>query len=177
MTQQLKVTASTAVSGCKSRTMEKLTEPSRVLKERRRRSLHQMLTASPANPPATARRRPSQSNCRTIRQRDAPRARRTAISLARAVPRARSMLARLRLAMSRDAPAHRREQRADERDRPSSSGECAMLKREAYDLYIPFRLVVRREKGVQPLAQHGQAMFLLDRSVRPERKRAVRLRA
>src|SRR5437764_1370843 len=47
-----------------------------------------------------ASKKPSQSNCLTIRHRDAPTARRTAISLERAVPRASNMLARFRQAMS-----------------------------------------------------------------------------
>ena len=51
---------------------------------------------SPPTPPSTASAKPSVRSWRTIRQRLPPSARRIAISLRRAVPRASSMLARLR---------------------------------------------------------------------------------
>ena len=57
-------------------------------------------THNPSNPPATASTRLSVSNCEAIRQRDAPIASRTAISLRRPVERASSKFARFEQAIS-----------------------------------------------------------------------------
>ena len=174
--QRKKVTASTVASGCRFRTNEKFNEPSRPAKERRRRSLHQMLRARPPKPPARASKRPSLSNCRTMRQRDAPSARRSAISFARAVPRASSMFARLRLAMSRTAPAMARSNVPTNVIGPSSSGVVLMLKREG--VWICNSRVPSASGGcsaVRRCARRGSRVFARS-IVRPERSRARRLK-
>ena len=76
------------------------------------------------------RSKPSHSNCRTMRQREAPSARRSAISLFRAVPRASSMFARFKLAMSNTAPAIAMSSVPMSVTGPSSSGEVLILKRD-----------------------------------------------
>jgi hypothetical protein len=60
--------------------------------------------ASPSAAPANASTALSVSNCRTMRARPPPSARRTAISFFRAVARASSMFAMLRQAMSSTPP-------------------------------------------------------------------------
>ena len=65
-----------------------------------------------------------------MRQRLAPSARRTAISLARAVPRASSMFARFKLAMSNTAAAMPMRRAPINVTGPSSSGPVLRLKRE-----------------------------------------------
>ena len=64
----------------------------------------QKAISRPAADPAAASRNDSVSNCRTMRRRAPPTARRIAISLARAVPRASSMLAIFRHAMTSTTP-------------------------------------------------------------------------
>ena len=70
-----------------------------------RKSDDQSPRTSPPAPPSTASAKPSLRSCRTMRQRLPPSARRIAISLRRAVPRASSMLARLRHATSNTTTA------------------------------------------------------------------------
>ena len=107
MRQNKKVMHRTNAFGCKFTMSEKLTEPeaSKRPSEWSRRSLHQRLMMRPSAPPRIARSNPSKSNWRTIRQRDAPSARRNAISFARVVPRASSMFARFRLATNKTTAA------------------------------------------------------------------------
>jgi hypothetical protein len=62
-------------------------------------------TMSPAAPPRSASSNPSVRSCRTTRHRLLPSARRMAISLRRAVPRASSMFARFRQATSNTTAA------------------------------------------------------------------------
>ena len=61
-------------------------------------------SSRPPAAPASASRSPSVSSCRTIRPRPPPTARRIAISLRRAAPRASSMFAMFRHAMSSTTP-------------------------------------------------------------------------
>ena len=126
------VTASTAKSGRNLMMTEKLTDESKPWSCCRSKSLHQELRTRPTAPPKIASRKPSQSNCLTIRQRDAPTARRTAISFERDVPRARSILARFRQAMSKTAPAMNMSKVAINVIGPSSSGCVLMLKRDGF---------------------------------------------
>ncbi len=67
-----------------------------------------------------------------IRQRDEPSARRIAISLARAVPRASSMFARFKLAMSRTAAAIDIMSTPIKPIGPSSDGVVLRLKRDGF---------------------------------------------
>ena len=128
--QNRNVTPRTVRSGRNLTTKEKLVEPSRRASECSSRSLHQTLMTSPTKPPQIASSKPSQSNWRTIRQRDAPTARRSAISFERAVPRASSMFARFKLAISRTAPAIPISSAPIRVTGPSSSGEVLILNRD-----------------------------------------------
>ena len=130
--QNRNVTLSTNAFGFRSTTKEKFTLFSKVVSEWSRRLLHQTLRISPTTPPHTASNKPSASNCLTIRQRDAPSARRRAISLARAVPRASNILARFKHAMSRTAPAIAVSNVPISVTGPSSSGDVLKLKRDGF---------------------------------------------
>ena len=81
-------------------------------------------------PPQTASRNPSHKSCLTICQRDAPTARRTAISFEREVPRASSMFARFKHAISKTAPAIAMSNVAISVIGPSSSGCVLRLNRD-----------------------------------------------
>ena len=72
-------------------------------------------STSPPTPPSRASTNPSLRSCRTIRQRLAPSARRSAISFRRAVARASSMFARFRHATNKTTTAI-----------PSSKGAMAL---------------------------------------------------
>ena len=69
----------------------------------RARSIH-TASARPAAPPASDSVRLSTNNCETMRERLAPRARRTAISFCRAVARAISRFATLAHAINSTSP-------------------------------------------------------------------------
>ena len=91
--------------GLRSRMKEKFMLLSKAAREFSRRLLHHTLRTRPTTPPQIASSKPSASNCLMICQREAPSARRSAISFARVVPRASSMLARFKQAISNTAPA------------------------------------------------------------------------
>ena len=130
--QNKNVTVSTAASGERSTMNEKFTLLSKAASEWSRRLLHQTLRMSPTSPPQIARKRPSQSNCLIIRQRDAPSAMRKAISFERAVPRASNIFARFRHAMSRTAPAIAISNVPINVTGPSFSGDVLRLKRDGF---------------------------------------------
>ena len=130
--QKKNVTPSTVAFGARSTTKEKFTLLSKPAREWSRRLLHQTLRTSPTAPPETASKSPSQNNCRTIRQRDAPSARRSAISFARVVPRASNILARFKHAISKTAPAIAISSVPIKVIGPSSSGDVLKLNRDGF---------------------------------------------
>ena len=129
--QNKNVAASTVASGRNFTTIEKLVEASRPTE-----LLKKKIVAPGADHEAdraaakSEQTSPSQSNCLTICQRDAPTASRTAISFERAVPRASNMLARFRQAISNTAPAIAMSNVAINVIGPSSSGCVLKLKRD-----------------------------------------------
>ena len=122
MRQNKNVISSTVVSGRNLTTKEKFTDASKPRSCWSKASLHQALRIRPMTPPQIASKNPSHNNCLTICQRDAPTARRTAISLERDVPRASNMLVRFKQAMSKTAPAIAISNVATSVSGPSSSG-------------------------------------------------------
>ena len=130
MRQNNNVIASTVASGRNFTTNEKLTDASKPRSCWSKASLHQALRIRPMTPPQTASKNPSHNNCLTICQRDAPTARRIAISLERDVPRASNMFARFKQAMSRTAPAIAMSNVAISVSGPSFSGCVLRLNRD-----------------------------------------------
>ena len=102
----------------------------RTLIERASRPEHQMPSINPPTPPSKASSNPSVSNCRTIRHRLPPSARRSAISFRRAVPRASNILARLRHATNRTMAAIPISNGAIAATSLSSGGSSLIEKRE-----------------------------------------------
>ena len=172
--QKRNVTARTEASGFIFNTIEKFIEVKSVLSEWRSRPLLHRLKKRPNAPPTMARRRPSHKSCRMMRQRLAPRARRKAISLARAVPRARSMFARFKLAMSNTAAAMPMRRAPITVTGPSSEGVVLMLKREGVCICSSRAppLASAGCRAVRRCASTGSRGFA-ESIVRPDCKRAT----
>ena len=102
----------------------------RLVSDRASKPEHQTPSINPPTPPRRASSNPSVNNCRTMRHRLPPSARRKAISLRRAVPRASNMLARFKHATNKTTAAIPIKSGAIAATSLSSGGSSLMEKRD-----------------------------------------------
>ncbi len=139
-------------SGVRSTTNEKFTELSKRASECSRRLLHQTLRMSPTTPPQIASNKPSASNCRTIRQRDAPRARRSAISFDARGAAGQQHVGEIQTSDEQNGAGHAHQQRADQRDRAVVFGRRAQAEsRRLLNLHFARKLGIGRLNGIESL--------------------------